>query len=292
MSDTLAQLRHKIESGKKIKSIVRTMKILASTYIKEYEMAHLASLNYYMTVKKGLIACCRQEYMHPIFSSEAQEKTKKIQCVVFGSDQGLVGQFNEDIVRFTESKLQDFSGEKQLIIVGLRLESLFEERSLHVDAMFSMPNIVSSLTSLIVDILLHIERSITNDSEVYLLYNRHTGHAQYEPSIIRLIPLDRSWKSELEHASWSTKQVPQVIEDIDRMTLFLLREYLFVSLARTCTESLVSENRSRLVAMQRAETKIQQLVKDLGRAFHLARQNTIDSELFDVISGYSHLSLR
>jgi F-type H+-transporting ATPase subunit gamma len=70
----------------------------------------------------------------------------------------------------------------------------------------------------------------------------------------------------------------------------LIREYLFISLFRACAESLASENASRLAAMQRAEKNIGELLEDLNRTFHRLRQNSIDEELFDVVSGFEALS--
>lgn len=69
----------------------------------------------------------------------------------------------------------------------------------------------------------------------------------------------------------------------------LIREYLFISLFRACTESLASKNASRLAAMQRAEKNIDELLEDLNQTFHRQRQTGIDEELFDVIAGYELL---
>ena len=71
----------------------------------------------------------------------------------------------------------------------------------------------------------------------------------------------------------------------------LIRKCLFISLFRACAESLSSENASRLVAMQRADKNIDELLEDLNGAFHRLRQSGIDEELFDVISGFEALSV-
>jgi F-type H+-transporting ATPase subunit gamma len=42
--------------------------------------------------------------------------------------------------------------------------------------------------------------------------------------------------------------------------------------------------------MQRAEKNIEELLEDLSRTFHRIRQESIDEELFDVISGYEALT--
>ena len=69
----------------------------------------------------------------------------------------------------------------------------------------------------------------------------------------------------------------------------LIREYLFISLFRACAESLASENASRLAAMQRADKNIHDLLEQLNSTSHELRQNGIDEELFDVISGFEAL---
>jgi len=72
----------------------------------------------------------------------------------------------------------------------------------------------------------------------------------------------------------------------------LIRGYLFVSLFRACSESLASENASRLAAMQRADKNIDELLEDLNGKFHRLRQSGIDEELFDVVSGFEALSTK
>jgi F-type H+-transporting ATPase subunit gamma len=63
----------------------------------------------------------------------------------------------------------------------------------------------------------------------------------------------------------------------------------FASLFRACAQSLASENASRLAAMQRAETNIDDLLEELNLSFHRLRQSGIDEELFDAISGFEAL---
>ena len=84
--------------------------------------------------------------------------------------------------------------------------------------------------------------------------------------------------------------LPEVVGDREKTLRALVAEYLFVSLFKSCVESLASENASRLAAMQRAEKNINELVENLNQSFRRVRQSSIDEELFDVISGYESLS--
>ena len=99
-------------------------------------------------------------------------------------------------------------------------------------------------------------------------------------------------KHKLAAMSWPTKNLPEVIEGAESALQAFVRGYLFVLLFQACAESLASENASRLAAMQRAEKNIEDILEDLNRTFRRVRQESIDEELFDVISGFEALTKR
>src|SRR5271155_4154014 len=100
MSDTLVSLRRKIGGAGDLESVVRSMKALAASSITQYEKSVLALADYYRTVELGLAVCLRK----PATPTENADRTgttsKSINAVVFGSDQGLVGQFNDLLADF------------------------------------------------------------------------------------------------------------------------------------------------------------------------------------------------
>jgi F-type H+-transporting ATPase subunit gamma len=158
--------------------------------------------------------------------------------------------------------------------------------------LFTVPNSVKAIPRLVGRILVESEarQSGGEIAELHLFYNRPTSGAVYEPVSQRLLPLDEVWRRELAALPWPTKNLPEVIGDGTATLREFIRGYLFVSLFRACAESLASENASRLAAMQRADKNIDELLEDLNRAFHRLRQNGIDEELFDVVSGFEALT--
>jgi F-type H+-transporting ATPase subunit gamma len=76
----------------------------------------------------------------------------------------------------------------------------------------------------------------------------------------------------------------------DRLFSCLVRQYLFVVLARAFAESLASENASRLAAMQSAERNIAERFDELQAQFHQQRQMAITGELLDIVAGFAALS--
>jgi F-type H+-transporting ATPase subunit gamma len=293
MSDTTASLRRQINSAGDLQSVVRTMKALAASSIGQYETSVRALGDYYRTVELGLSACLRER--EPVaFMVERKGRTAAgtIGAVVFGSDQGLVGQFNDVVADFAITTLAALPGKAQVWAVGERVHARLADASLALVGLFAVPNSVKAITPLVGQILVQSEMhlSLEDVTELHLFYNRPTSGAVYAPVSQRLLPLDETWRRELAERPWPTKSLPEVMGGGTATLRALIREYLFVSLFRACAESLASENASRLAAMQRADKNIDELLEDLNGTFQRVRQSGIDEELFDVISGFEALS--
>ena len=292
MSESAASLRRKIAGAGELESVVRTMKAMAASSIGQYENAVRALDDYYRTVQLGLAASFRQGAPAAAATSVSQKEPGAIGAVVFGSDQGLVGQFNDVMAEFVVQTLENLPGKKTVWAVGERIQSRFSDTGLLAREHFALPNSISAITPLVGQILIEMEaqRKKGAITQVYLFHNRPKSGAIYTPVSQRLLPLDSLWRRDLAAIRWPTNNFPEVMNGGEQTLLALVREYLFVSLFRACAESLASENASRLAAMQRAEKNIDELLEDLNRTFHRLRQSGIDEELFDVVSGFEALT--
>jgi F-type H+-transporting ATPase subunit gamma len=293
MSETLGNLRRKMSGAEKLGSVVRTMKALAASNRGQYENAVLALTDYDRTVELGLVAYFQQGGGLGYGVNQAEQIDKgAIGAIIFGSDQGLVGKFNEALVEFTMDALSAFPGEKRVWAVGERVDARLKDAGLQPVGTFVVPNSVTAITPLVGQILTEFERHRRKGKigPVYLFYNRPQSGALYESVNQRLLPLDKQWRHHLTEVSWPSANLPEILADGETTLSALIREYLFVSLFKACAESLAAENASRLAAMQRAEKNIDELLEDLSRTFHRLRQSTIDEELFDVVAGYELLS--
>ena len=288
MSDTLESLRHKIHGAGDLASVVRTMKAVAASSIGQYESAVASLAEYDRAVALALSAAFRADTINGVPQPSKKGSNGSI-AIVFGSDQGLVGKFNDQIADFAVASLAKLTGKKTVWSVGDRAGTSLEIAGYRPVLTFDLPVSVSTITSLIGQIVAQCETQFLGgkNHELTLFHNRPKPGSVYEPVSQRLLPLDEEWERDLRERAWPTKLLPEVIGDIEPA---LIREYLFISLFRACAESLASENASRLAAMQRAEKNIGDLLEDLNRSFHRQRQSSIDEELFDVISGFEALN--
>lgn len=292
MSDTTASLRRKIGSAGDPHSVVRTVKAMAASSIGQYENAVRSLDDYYRTVQLGLSACFRQGAKVGVeIRAEPQEVGTTV-AIVFGSDQGLVGQFNGAMADFVMRTLKDLPGKKVVWTIGERMQAHLAETGLTPGHSFTLPNSIRAITPLVGQILLEIERKSERGgiAPVYVFHHRPASGSVYAPVSQRLLPLDQTWQRDLTAIRWPTKNLPEVMNEKKTTLLAFVHEFLFVSLFRACAESLASENASRLAAMQRAEKNIDELLDDLNRTLHRLRQSGIDEELFDLVSGFEALT--
>jgi F-type H+-transporting ATPase subunit gamma len=294
MSETTASLRRKISGAGDLQSVVRTMKAVAASSIGQYEKSVRALADYYRTVELGLGACLRESDPAPLIAErKRQTAASAMDAVVFGSDQGLVGQFNDVVADYAVKTLTDLGAKPRIWAVGERVHARLADAGMPLLGCFAVPNSVKAITPLVGQILMESEtrRSRGQVAELYLFYNRPTSGPVYAPVSQRLLPLDEIWRRRLAERPWPTGNLPEVISQDTAALRALIHEYLFVSLFRACAESLASENASRLAAMQRADKNIDELLEELNRTFHRLRQSSIDEELFDVISGFEALTV-
>jgi F-type H+-transporting ATPase subunit gamma len=292
MSGATEILGKKIATAGDLEGVVRAMKALAVSSIGQYQKSVQALGDYNRTIELGIALCLRKRGPLPSVPAKAHPDRNTVGAVVFGSDQGLVGRFNEVIVEFAKSTLGALPGKTRKIwAVGERAHALLADTGLTQAATLPLPSSVGAITPLVGQVLIEIERAIERGEivDVYLFHNRPKSGSAYEPVDKRLLPLDHAWQSKIAAIPWPTKSLAEVIEGPTPALPAFIRGYIFVSLFQACAESLAAENASRLAAMQRAEKSIEDMLVDLNRKFHRMRQESIDEELFDVISGYEAL---
>jgi F-type H+-transporting ATPase subunit gamma len=289
MSDSTSSLRRKISGAGDLQSVVRSMKTLAASSIGQYERAVRALADYYRTVELGLGACFREgDPGGPRVGLNEPVAAGALGAIVFGSDQGLVGQFNDVIADFAIKTLGAMPGKARVWAVGERVHARLADAGLPLMGLMAVPTSVKAISPLVDQLQIESEshRGKRPYAGLYVFHNRPKSGSLYEPTSQRLLPLDAQWQRHLADVPWPTGNVPEILGSGTGTLRLLIREYLFISIFRACAESLASENASRLAAMERADKNINDLLTILNGTFHRVRQSGIDEELFDVVAGF------
>jgi F-type H+-transporting ATPase subunit gamma len=285
--ESLEALARRMATAEDMRDLVRTMKSLAAVSIRQYERSVTALTEYDRTIELGLRAVLRD---HPDVSFRARRVGATTGVLVLGSDQGLCGSFNEQVVgRLLEDlgrgELQH--GHLRLLAVGARAAGRLGEAGLVPDVDLAVAASAASLPALVQDLLLVLDgwRAGGDLAEVVLYHNRPVGASACRPHRQQLLPLAEDRLRQLRADPWPTRMVPR--RTVERPVLLgaLARHSLFVTLHRALAWSAASEHTSRLLAMQAAERNIDERLEDLRGAYHTRRQTTITTEVLDIVSG-------
>ena len=290
--DTLEGLKRKIGTAHELQSVVRTMKALAAVSIRQYEKAVESLEEYNRTILLGLQASLDARPASAAGSRPAA--MEQLGAVVFGSDQGMCGQLNDQIVSYAMAEMDKLgvpAERRTVLAVGERARARLEGAGLTIDDTLPLPGSLGGVTPAVQETLLkigawHEQQGIAH---VVLYYSEQLTGATYRQQTLRLLPVDREWLQKLEAENWPTKVLPTFTMDWDALFSALIQQYLFVSLYRAFAESLASENASRLASMQNAERNIDERLHELQARFHQQRQTTITEELLDIVAGFEAL---
>jgi F-type H+-transporting ATPase subunit gamma len=155
---TTESLKRRIKSAGDLLSVVKTMKALAAVSIRQYQKAVESLDDYNRTVEMGLQIVLK-EHMGATTQRKG-ETIKRLGVIVFGSDQGLCGQLNEQISVFTLDHFKETGVKKEnrkVLAVGARVADYVEDAGQPVDELMATPSSTAGITPLVQEIIMVIE---------------------------------------------------------------------------------------------------------------------------------------
>jgi F-type H+-transporting ATPase subunit gamma len=297
----LEQLRSSIRMLEDLQAVVRTMKAMARVAVRRYETVRESLEGYAANVDLALHAFLQDRRFQesaglpPFLTAAATAAPAGVGVILFGSDQGLCGTFNERVMSRHRALLQELDREGGICrqaVVGRRLAALLAAADEGGERSFALPHAVEGITRLIQDLLLLIEEWRFGGApldQLLLVHHRVTGTARSETVVVQLLPLERAWLQHLWEKPWDSRSRPLLVGDPTELFRTIVREIITVSLHRAAVESLASENAARLAAMHSAESNLEERLGELNHAYRRERQNAITTELLDVVAGFEAL---
>ena len=289
--ETLDNLKKTLDTSKSIKQVVSTMKALSGANIKKYEKIVKVLYAYRSNIELALQALMMYNDVNINeldFVKNSKDKKEKNLAVIFGSNQGLCGRFNDKMMNFVVDDIKS-SDKTKIIVVGERLNMLMSNTKLNIEKSIPVPNSIDNISSTIFDILEVIEKEIENKTsdKVFLYYTANDDTMNGTLTKTRLIPVDKKILENAQKKVWPTNNIPYWQTNSKTLIVDLLKQYIFVGLNNALINSIASEQKNRLITLQNAENNINDLIRTKNLEYNQKRQGTITSELLDVVTGYA-----
>ncbi len=289
MPQTLENLSRRMATLRNIRGVVRTMEALSRVNAAPYNRAAASIEAYHHSVLEGLHIFARSKQQ--LSAASTKPAAKKI-VIVFGSDHGLCGGYNESVA---EAASNYSAGEKGAVLaVGAKMTDALKMIGLTVADQLTPPASADGIGRLASEILVCLDgyraSMPAGDIAVTLIYMQQAQGGQQSPRVQQLLPLDPEFLSNLALQPWKSRSLPVLLMPPDEIFSALIRNHLFASLFKSAAEAIASENSARLVLMQQAERAIDDRYGEMVQSYQSVRQSEITSELMDVITGFEALS--
>lgn len=287
MAQTLEHLSRKNDTLTSIRGIVHTMKTLSAINAAPYEQAAQSIESYHQTILQGLASFVYRTGGVSVLSEALQPNTQLL--VVFGSDHGLCGNYNEllanKVVEYSEAVPM---AKQHILCIGSRMGNALLEQDLSPDVVLMPPASADGVGRLAGDIVTRIERlgrgqALTNLA-VTLVFTQRQEHGYQETVTRNLLPLDKSLLQ--PEQLWQSRSLPYYTMNSEALLAALIRNHVFASVFRASAEAMVTENATRLSLMQQAEQSVDEQLESVQQELSSVRQDEITNELMDIVIGH------
>ncbi|MBN2810123.1 MAG: F0F1 ATP synthase subunit gamma [Deltaproteobacteria bacterium] len=282
--ESLNTLQRQIETSGKLASIVKSLKTLSAVNLRQYEQAAQALDAYQETIESALQGVIRETGLPAAGAVVGGWQG----LVIFGSDQGLCGRFNERLVDFMLEK-QGFESLRQsrLLVSGVRLGARLAAAGLEPEETFWSPGSLAGVNRHVYEIILLLHRWQQQGCQrVELFFNRYAPGGSGAPVRAPLLPLDNERLRGLGQKAWPGRSLPLSALAPEKIFPALIQQDLFVAIYRAQVQSLASEQASRLYSLQQAEKNIEEHRDELTARYRNLRQSAITAELLDLVAGF------
>ncbi len=211
--ESLEHLHKQLDRLDDLRTIVKTMKALSAASIRQYELAVAALDGYARSVTRGLYVALRNTA-----SAARPAAGEQAGVVVFGSDHGLCGRFNEAVAEHALDAMAAMPAPPLILAVGTRAAGSLEHAGRSVEEVFLVPGSAARITDTVQQILLKVDQwqSDAGVSRVWLFYNGHAGGRRHEPRSDSLLPVDLG-RFRRAAEVWPSRSLPIFTMERDRL---------------------------------------------------------------------------
>jgi len=286
----IKEFNKKITSLKNTRKMTKTMKMVSAAKFKRAHKAQVSAEDYAhkLTELMGRLSNAGPTN-HPLLKTK--KAVTKCLIILFTSDKGLCGGFNNNLIRKTKHWISEnpykytsigmsFCGKRGYMSFRrtAKINKFYENITLK-------PNFENAV-ELANDIT---DTFIKNEyEEIYLAYNRFDGPLTQTPVIEKILPIDASvfTKTEPSLEKNPPKSQDYTYEPEEKEILyFLIPKFLNFKIFFTLLENAAGEHGARMAAMDKASQNTADLIDRYTLLRNRARQAAITTELIEIISG-------
>jgi F-type H+-transporting ATPase subunit gamma len=281
-------LRSRIRSVQATKKITRAMELIAGSRIVKAQQRVAAAVPYSERITEVVKDLAAGGAGSSSAFLKVRDEIRTTCYVAITADRGLCGGYNAGVLRATEGEVKaDVLASKNYVVVpvGRKAENYFRFRGYKTSKSFTgfsdAPKYedAKAIGQFVVDLFLSGEVD-----RVELVYTRFVSSGRQEVVRRPLVPLEREVVAGGDGKSASGGNY-EFEPDPDLILQTLLPRYVEARIYAALLNAAASEHAFRQRAMKSATDNAEELIKNLSRIMNRARQDSITTEIMEIVSG-------
>ena len=279
----LKEIKHRIQSVKNTQKITSAMKLVSAAKLRRTQTA-IEGMRPYKEKLDSMLSDLLSDIKHIDTPYTVEREVKKVVVIAVASDSNMCGAFNNNILRFTRSVIDDYISKGiavELFPVGEKMMEMSRKYGLPISQDL-MPNAGAPQYATVQPVALALmERFAAGDvDKIELVYTHYISASKQIPSKEVFLPVT------IEYDNGGDLNDEYIVEPGRGDLLHeLLPKAVVLSLYTALLDSAVAEHTARMIAMQIATDNADELISELTLEYNKGRQQAITNELLEIISG-------
>lgn len=287
----LKDIKRKIKSVQNTQKTTRAMKLVSTAKLRKAEEAARRSRVYALKINEVLSEIAYKINQYATVANESGffdvNKTVNTADIIFvTADKGLCGGFNVQTIKNVKALIEELKSKNikiRLRAVGKKGIDFFNFQGMEI--LKSYTGVSSSPTyekaqDVIKEAIDDFSNGVTD--RVILVHNGYKNMISQEIKINDVVPIEPPKLVEVQ-----TNSLMEFEPEDDNNAILdeLLKKYFEYSMYYSLVDSLAAEHSARMQAMDNATNNAKERVRQLNLAYNKARQESITTELIEIISG-------
>lgn len=278
---TLKEIRIRLKAVKNIQKITKAMKMVAAAKVRKAQDRIISTRPYASKLSNLMseLVSLNDISSHPLIQ---EREIKKRLVVLITSDRGLCGAFNSNIIKHTVAHLENIGKDTAMITIGKKGYDFFSKRKYNL--IKNYPNVFQNLNIQTSTEIVNYLKDLYLKGEydfIEIIYNEFKSIIKQNIVTDTFLPFKKNSESDL-----NSRNIDFIFEPDSKNILFeLIPKELNIMFWKALLESNASEQGARMTAMETASNNAGDVIKELNLNYNRARQESITTELLEIVSG-------
>lgn len=283
MANSLREVKLRINSTQSTAQITKAMHMVSQSKVRKAEKTYRAYQDFMKRISNmvsQIIEKADEEYQHPLLTPR---EVKKTAYFIITSDKGLAGAYNSSLFKALAERIStNHKSDDEFITAAIGKKGFSFITKMNYPLLSNEPTYVRDDVMFIdiVPLAKKVVEAYLNKEidKLIIVYNHYVNSITQEIVFEDLLPIKK--------IEGNTSKIDYVYETgIEKTLNLVLPMYIEDIIYGIILDAKTSEHSARMNSMKNATDNAEEIISKLQLLYNRARQNTVTTELIDIIGG-------